>query len=94
LSGANQVIQTETDYNRGVFNGDLGIIEKINRIEQLMIVNFEGRQASQSQQPLVPSHLVNFGGEGNGQSPNMLGALLSILAAEKVGAEVKPSKKH
>jgi exodeoxyribonuclease V alpha subunit len=44
LSGANQVIQTETDYNRDVFNGDLGIVEKINRIEQLMIVNFEGRQ--------------------------------------------------
>jgi exodeoxyribonuclease V alpha subunit len=26
-----------------VFNGDLGIIEKINRIEQTMVVNFEGR---------------------------------------------------
>ena len=26
-----RVIQTENDYNRDVFNGDLGIIEKINR---------------------------------------------------------------
>ena len=26
-----------------MFNGDLGIIEKINRIEQTMVVNFEGR---------------------------------------------------
>jgi len=39
-----RVIQTENDYNRDVFNGDLGIIEKINRIEQEMVVNFEGRQ--------------------------------------------------
>jgi exodeoxyribonuclease V alpha subunit len=28
-----RVIQTENDYDRDVFNGDLGIIEKINRIE-------------------------------------------------------------
>ena len=38
-----RVIQTENDYNRDVFNGDLGIIEKINRIDQQMVVNFEGR---------------------------------------------------
>ena len=39
-----RVIQTENDYNRDVFNGDLGLIESINRIEQEMVVNFEGRQ--------------------------------------------------
>ena len=39
-----RVIQTENDYNRDVFNGDLGLIESINRIEQEMAVNFEGRQ--------------------------------------------------
>jgi exodeoxyribonuclease V alpha subunit len=39
-----RVIQTENDYNRDVFNGDLGMIESINRIEQEMVVNFEGRQ--------------------------------------------------
>ncbi len=39
-----RVIQTENDYNREVFNGDLGIIEKIDRVEQEMVVNFEGRQ--------------------------------------------------
>ena len=38
-----RVIQTENDYNRDVFNGDLGVIESINRIEQEMVVNFEGR---------------------------------------------------
>jgi exodeoxyribonuclease V alpha subunit len=38
-----RVIQTENNYNRDVFNGDLGVIEKINRIEQVMNVDFEGR---------------------------------------------------
>jgi exodeoxyribonuclease V alpha subunit len=38
-----RVIQTENNYDRDVFNGDLGIVEKINRIEQTMTVNFEGR---------------------------------------------------
>jgi exodeoxyribonuclease V alpha subunit len=41
---SDRVIQTENDYNRDVFNGDLGLIESINRIEQEMVVNFEGRQ--------------------------------------------------
>ena len=38
-----RVIQTENDYDSDVFNGDLGVIEKINRIEQELVVNFEGR---------------------------------------------------
>jgi len=38
-----RVIQNENNYNRDVFNGDLGLVEKINRIEQLMTVNFDGR---------------------------------------------------
>jgi exodeoxyribonuclease V alpha subunit len=38
-----RVIQTENNYNRDVFNGDLGVIEKINRIEQVLTVDFEGR---------------------------------------------------
>jgi exodeoxyribonuclease V alpha subunit len=38
-----RVIQTVNDYNRDVFNGDLGIVDKINRVEQSMIVRFEGR---------------------------------------------------
>jgi exodeoxyribonuclease V alpha subunit len=37
------VIQTENNYNRDVFNGDLGVIENINRIEQELAVDFEGR---------------------------------------------------
>jgi len=38
-----RVIQTENDYGRDVFNGDLGVIEKINRVEQEMVVAFDGR---------------------------------------------------
>jgi exodeoxyribonuclease V alpha subunit len=38
-----RVIQNENNYDRDVFNGDLGIVEKINRIEQSMTVIFEGK---------------------------------------------------
>ena len=41
-----RVIQTENDYNRDVFNGDLGVIGKINLIEQEITVHFEGRQVA------------------------------------------------
>jgi exodeoxyribonuclease V alpha subunit len=41
-----RVIQTENNYNRDVFNGDLGVIEKINRIEQVLHVDFEGRSVA------------------------------------------------
>jgi len=40
-----RVIQTENDYDKDVFNGDLGVVvDTLNRIEQTMVVNFEGRQ--------------------------------------------------
>lgn len=39
-----RVIQTENDYDKDVVNGDLGVVDTINRIEQNMVVNFEGRQ--------------------------------------------------
>jgi exodeoxyribonuclease V alpha subunit len=38
-----RVIQTVNNYTRDVFNGDLAVVEKINRIEQEMTVSFEGR---------------------------------------------------
>ena len=37
-----RVIQTENNYDRDVFNGDLGIVTKINRVDQEMTVNFDG----------------------------------------------------
>jgi exodeoxyribonuclease V alpha subunit len=41
-----RVIQTENNYDRDVFNGDLGVIEKINRVEQEVMVDFEGRSVA------------------------------------------------
>jgi exodeoxyribonuclease V alpha subunit len=38
-----RVIQTENDYQKDVFNGDLGVIETINRIEQRVVVRFDER---------------------------------------------------
>jgi exodeoxyribonuclease V alpha subunit len=38
-----RVIQTENDYGRDVFNGDVGIVHKINRVEQELTVSFDGR---------------------------------------------------
>ena len=38
-----RVLQTENNYNRDVFNGDLGIVTQINRVEQEMVVSFEGK---------------------------------------------------
>jgi exodeoxyribonuclease V alpha subunit len=38
-----RVIQTVNNYTRDVFNGDLGVVEKINRIEQEMTVSFDGQ---------------------------------------------------
>ena len=36
-----RVIQTVNNYQRDVFNGDLGVIAKINRIDQVLQVNFD-----------------------------------------------------
>ncbi len=38
-----RVIQTENDYQRDVFNGDLGIVKRIDREKQEMLVAFDGR---------------------------------------------------
>ncbi len=38
-----RVIQTENNYNRGVFNGDLGTVEHIDLVEQELRVQFETR---------------------------------------------------
>ncbi|MFO7901541.1 MAG: SF1B family DNA helicase RecD2 [Planctomycetota bacterium] len=38
-----RVIQTENNYHRDVFNGDLGTIARINRVDQELTVHFESR---------------------------------------------------
>lgn len=39
-----KVIQTENNYEKSVFNGDIGQVMRINPIEQELTVDFEGRQ--------------------------------------------------
>ena len=38
-----KVIQTENDYDKGVFNGDIGQVKSINSEEQELVVDFDGR---------------------------------------------------
>jgi exodeoxyribonuclease V alpha subunit len=41
-----RVIQTENNYPREVFNGDLGTVERIDPLEQELVVRFEGRDVA------------------------------------------------
>jgi exodeoxyribonuclease V alpha subunit len=41
-----KVIQTENDYDRDVFNGDLGTVEKVDVYDQELTVSFEGRKVT------------------------------------------------
>jgi exodeoxyribonuclease V alpha subunit len=41
-----RVIQTENNYDKDVFNGDLGTVASMNRVEQELVVNFEGREVT------------------------------------------------
>ncbi len=40
-----KVMQTENNYDKDVFNGDIGWIEHISLIDQTMEINFEGKKA-------------------------------------------------
>ena len=62
------------------------------RDPRLYAVAIVADKLRQSQQPLVPSQLINFGGDGENGQTSMLGALLSLLTAEKLGVEIQPPK--
>jgi exodeoxyribonuclease V alpha subunit len=38
-----KVIQTENNYKKEVFNGDIGVIEKIDPVEQEVFIRYDGR---------------------------------------------------
>jgi exodeoxyribonuclease V alpha subunit len=38
-----RIIQLKNDYNREVFNGDLGIVEGVDVVEQELTISFDGR---------------------------------------------------
>ena len=35
-------MQTRNDYDKGVFNGDLGTVEDYNAVDKLLLVNYDG----------------------------------------------------
>lgn len=73
-------------------NAEAAVLQlKINSYgdPRLYAMAIVAEQLRQSQQPLVPSQLFTTGGEG--QNTSMLGTLLSILTAEKLGIDVKPA---
>jgi exodeoxyribonuclease V alpha subunit len=41
-----RVIQLKNDYNREVFNGDLGVVAAIDAIEQEVTIQFDGRDVT------------------------------------------------
>jgi hypothetical protein len=75
-----------------VGNAEAAVLQlKINSYgdPRLYAMAIVAEQLRQSQQPLVPSQLF-MTGDGSGPT-SMLGALLSILTAEKLGIDVKPA---
>ena len=38
-----KVIQTENDYDKDVFNGDVGIVERVDPVEQQVAIRFDDR---------------------------------------------------
>ena len=41
-----KVMQTQNNYDKDVFNGDIGFIQAIDMIEQTVTVDFDGRSAT------------------------------------------------
>ncbi|WP_046867161.1 SF1B family DNA helicase RecD2 [Microvirga massiliensis] len=44
FSPGDRVMETQNDYDREVFNGDLGIVDRIDEDEGAVVVTFEGRE--------------------------------------------------
>jgi exodeoxyribonuclease V alpha subunit len=44
FSPGDRVMETQNDYDRDVFNGDLGMVDRIDEDEGALVVNFEGRE--------------------------------------------------
>ncbi|WP_046867443.1 SF1B family DNA helicase RecD2 [Microvirga massiliensis] len=46
FSPGDRVMETQNDYDREVFNGDLGTVSRIDEDEGALLVNFEGREVA------------------------------------------------
>ena len=48
-----RVIQLKNDYDRGVFNGDLGVVRSLRPVEQEVIVEYDGREVAYDYADLI-----------------------------------------
>lgn len=74
-------------------NAEAAVLQlKINAYgdPRLYAMAIVAEQLRQSQQPLVPAQLFTTGGSEGSSQASMLGALLNILTAEKLGIDPKP----
>jgi exodeoxyribonuclease V alpha subunit len=58
-----KVMQTENDYDRDVFNGDLGRVLRIDQTEGVLIAEFDGREVEHpfgELDALVPAYATTF----------------------------------
>jgi exodeoxyribonuclease V alpha subunit len=46
FSPGDRVMETQNDYDREVFNGDLGTVSRIDEDDSALLVNFEGREVA------------------------------------------------
>ena len=56
-----RVMQTENDYDKDVFNGDIGLVEKVDTAEQEIVVRYDDRRVSydfQELDELAPAYAV------------------------------------
>jgi exodeoxyribonuclease V alpha subunit len=62
-----KVMQVENDYDREVYNGDLGIVRQIDQEESELVVAFDGRDVSYGYgelDELVLAYATTMGGQG------------------------------
>src|ERR1019366_3869686 len=58
-----KIMQTENDYDRDVFNGDLGTVLRIDEVECLLVEGFDGREVEYpfgELDPLVPAYATTI----------------------------------
>ena len=58
-----KIMQTENDYDRDVFNGDLGTVLRIEKTEGLLVAGFDGREVEYpfgELDTLLPAHAVTI----------------------------------
>jgi exodeoxyribonuclease V alpha subunit len=75
-----RVMQTANDYDRDVYNGDLGRISQIDRENNSLVVDFAGREVAYSfdeLDELVPAYAITIHKSQGGEFPSVVMVLTS-----------------